>query len=144
MNPVDSNSVLNDLVVLHNRSLPVYLSYASPTWHRGDEHAREVLNGIAADHRDTADRLAAWINEHDGVVDTGEFPMYYTGYHDLSFDFLLRQLIQEQEEDVSQIAGCVDKLRLAPLAKALAEEALGAAKGHLQSLQELRSPSSVL
>ncbi|HRX80376.1 MAG TPA: hypothetical protein P5307_14995, partial [Pirellulaceae bacterium] len=67
---------------------------------------------------------------------------YYTGYHDLSFDFLLNEIIKEQKEDIATIESVVSKLSLVPLAKALAEETLGAAKGHLESLVELKQAAA--
>jgi hypothetical protein len=45
--------------------------------------------------------------------------------------------IAYQQQDIAEIEQCVDALRLAPMAHALAEEALGMAKGQLESLREL-------
>ena len=137
MEPVDTNEVLNRLSVIHNRSLPMYLSYASPTWRWGDDAARQTLGHIVDDQKEYVDRIGAMILDNDGTVRSGEFPMSFTGLHDLSFDFLLGKLIEHQKRDIDVIADCVDDLRRNPLAKALAEEALGAAKAHLQSLEEL-------
>ena len=134
--------VLNRLVGIHNRSLPVYLTYAAPAWKRGDDTARATLSNVSTDQVETADRLAAMVVEAGGTVNKGNFPIYYTGYHDLGFDFLLGRVIMEQKEDVRTIEDCVAQLDLAPLAKAAAEEALGAAKGHLESLQELQRTSA--
>jgi hypothetical protein len=138
MSDATTNRLLNHLIAIHNRSLPVYLTYAAPAWHDGEEAAKETMRLIAADQRETAERLAAMIIENGGVVNNGEFPIYYTGYHDLSFDFLLKEIIKEQKEDIVTIERIVSKLSLIPLAKALAQETLGAAKGHLESLIELK------
>jgi len=143
MSSANTIDVLNRLVGIHNRSLPIYLTYASPAWQRGDEAARATLANVSDDHRETADHLAAMVVAAGGTVDNGHFPIYYTGYHDLGFDFLLGRVILEQKEDISTIEQCAAQLELAPLAKAVAEEALGAAKGHLESLEELRqAPAS--
>ncbi|MBP86727.1 MAG: hypothetical protein CMJ64_08430 [Planctomycetaceae bacterium] len=142
MSSADTINVLNRLVGIHNRSLPVYLTYASPAWERGDEAAREVLANISTDHTETVDRLAAMIVENGGTVDNGKFPIYYTGYHDLSFDFLLVRMILEQKQDITTIEQSITQLELSPLAKAAAQEALGAAKGHLESLEELKQASA--
>ena len=142
MSETTTNHLLNRLVAMHNCSLPAYLTYAAPAWHRGDEAAKDTLRSVAADQRDTSERLASMVTENDGVVDNGEFPIYYTGYHDLSFDFLLGEIIKEQKEDLVQIEAVVAQLGLVPLAKALAEETLGAAKGHLESLEELQRAST--
>ena len=136
-------SALNRLLAIHNRSLVQYLSFASPTWHLGDEHARDTLRAISADQRATVERLGHMILENGGLVNYGSFPMSFTGLHDLSFDFLLNRLIDGQRLAVSIIEQCVAKLSRNLLAKALAEESLGAAKGHLESLLELRQPESL-
>ena len=142
MSDVNTNRLLNKLVAMHNRSLATYMTYASPTWHRGDEGAKETLRLMVEDQRDTAERIAAMVTENNGVVDNGEYPMYYTGYHDLSFDFLLNEIIKEHTADIAEIEQIADELRMVPLAKAAADEALGAAKGHLESLNELKAPAS--
>jgi bacterioferritin (cytochrome b1) len=137
-------SVLNRLLVIHYRSLARYLSYASPTWHRGDDRARAVLHSISNDHQATVERLGELIIELGGIPDYGSFPIAFTGYHDLSFDFLLKRLIEHQRRNLASVEQCVDRLALNPLAKAVAEEALGAAKGHLESLLELQNPAPEL
>ena len=137
MEPVDTNDVLNRLSVIHNRSLPMYLSYASPSWRWGDDTARQTLQHIVADQKEYVDRIGSMIMDNDGVVRSGEFPMTFTGLHDLSFDFLLGKLIEHQKRDIAAIEACVLDLNRNPMAKALAEESLGAAKAHLQSLEEL-------
>ena len=68
---------------------------------------------------------------------SGEFPMDYTDKHDLGIDFLINSAIEYQQQDIVSIDNLVEKLQVAPAAKALAQEALGMAKGHLDSLQEL-------
>jgi hypothetical protein len=142
MSSAETIDVLNRLVVIHHRSLAVYLGYASPTWHRGDDRARETLRMIAEDARETVDRLGEMILDEGGTVDYGAFPMRFTAYHDLSFSYLLDRLIELQRKAVNDIAECVDELSHAPMARAMAEDALGAAKGHLESLEELKQSES--
>jgi hypothetical protein len=136
-------SALNRLLVVHNRSLARYLSYASPTWYLGDELARDTLQAISNDQQATADRAGQRIMDVGGVVEYGSFPIAYTGYHDLSFDFLLNKLIEDQRRNIAAIEKCVPQLSADPLSKALAEESLGAAKGHLESLLEIEQRASV-
>ncbi len=143
MTEVDTVDVLNRLVVLHHRSLAMYLSYAPPAWKRGEEKAKQVVALIAADEQQTVDRLSEMITSAGRMVRTGTFPMEYTGYHDLSFDYLLGKLIANQQDKILQIEEAVAELSMAPIAKLSAEEALGAARGHLQSLQELQQAGAV-
>jgi hypothetical protein len=133
--------VINRLIAIHARSLASYLTYASPTWHRGDEHAKETLESIAEQQREMVDRLGEWVVEHDGMVDYGSYPMVFTAYHDLSFDFLLDKLIACQQQDVAAIEAYASQLD-EMLARELAQESLGEAKAHYDALLELRQHAS--
>jgi hypothetical protein len=129
--------VLNRLYVLHHRSLARYLHYAPP--HELTRHAKAgaVLGDMAADHERTADKVATMILDAGGLVDPGEFPMAFTGLHDLSVEYLVKQLIDRQKKHIAACEKLADLLNLAPYAQAAAREAVGAAKGHLDNLQEL-------
>ena len=135
----DTNQILNRLSVIHNRSLPMYLRYAVPWVRDANDDAGATLRDIAEDQQEYVDRIGELILESNGKVEMGEFPMLYTGYHDLSIDFLLPIIIREQEAAVPQIQACADALRLHPIARGIAEEALGAAKSHLDTLRELET-----
>jgi hypothetical protein len=137
MPAADSTDILNRLLIIHHRSLPMYLGYATPYSVRGDEKAREVLAQIVEYQKELVDRIGELIIERGGRVHHGEFPMYFTGLHDLSLDYLVRRMIADMKRDIAAIEQCVAALDDDPLAKAIAEEALGAAKGHLDSLEEL-------
>jgi len=137
MPPANAKDVLNRLLILHHRSLPMYLSYAMPYPMRGDEKARAVLDQIVDSQKEMVDRIGSLLIERAADVVHGEFPMYFTGLHDLSWEYLVKRMIADQRRDVAQIEECVEQLRDDPLGKALAEEALGAAKAHLDSLEEL-------
>lgn len=130
---------LNRLLALHGRSLPIYLTSAVPWVGRARGEAAEVLRAIAADQQQTVDRLGELIVEEGGRLNLGGFPMEFTSYHDLSIDFLVTKLIERQQADVRQIEAVVAETESGSTIRAIAEEALGAAKGHLQSLQELEA-----
>ena len=83
------------------------------------------------------DRIGAMIVELQGVIRYGEFPRRFADWHDLSLDFILGKLIVMQQLDIDRIAKCVEWLDDSPRAKAIAQEALGEAKAHLESLEEL-------
>ena len=139
MTAVDTNDVLNRLLILHLRSLPKYLSYANPWQLRAQPRAAAVLEQIVADHRNTVERLAKLIMENNGTLDQGEFPMSFTGLHDLSADYLIKLCIERQKKLIVVIERLAGELSLAPYAQAAAREALGEAQGHLENLQELSS-----
>ena len=138
MNSASTNDILNRLSVLHNRSLAMYLSYAAP-WTEGqsEKAAAETLAQIVEDQKNTVDRLGEMILENDGAVIPGQFPLAFASLHFLSFDFLVQKLIEHQRRDIAVIEDCVGQLNSPPLARAVAEEALGAARSHLDLLLEL-------
>jgi hypothetical protein len=133
-NPVD---VLNRLLVIEYRSLPMYLRDACPWTHPGDERASAVLNQIVADQKTYSSRLADAVLDRSGAIELGGYPMEYTDTHMLSLDFLVGELVRCQKRDITAIERCVAELTGDPPARALAEEVLGNARGHLDSLQEL-------
>lgn len=132
-------NVLNHLLAIHNRSLPMYLASARPWARRQDEPTVQGLLEIAAANQRLVDRIGAMIIELDGVVRSGEFPHRFADWHDLSASFFLARALECQERDVVRIAKCVEWLADAPRARALAEESLGEAKAHLETLRELAS-----
>ena len=133
----NSVDLLNQLLVIHYRSLPMYLTDATPWTHHGDEKAVEVLTDIVADNRSTCQKLAQAVQQRGGILVEGEYPTEFTGMNFLSLDYLLSQSIKLQQGDIQTIEAIAERLWNDPPAQALAKEALGAAKGHLQSLQEL-------
>lgn len=135
--------LLNRLLAIHNTSFPTYLVCTGPWTHRGDERSTETLSHVVADQQTTADRVVQMITDLGGSVASSSYPMLFTDLHDLALEFLLQRLVDYQRQDIAQIETCVADLADAPLARALAEEGLGAAKGHLESLEELtKQPSS--
>src|SRR5262249_4709032 len=132
-----TNEVLNRLLATINRSLPMYLVEACPWRRAGDEPAEQTLKLIVDDQRQTVDRLAHFILDENGVVDTGDFPLHFTRFNDLSLDFCVQEMLIAQVKDIVKIEQCVEQLADHPKAKALAQEAYGAALAHLDSLKEL-------
>jgi hypothetical protein len=129
--------IMNRLYVLHHRSLAVYLHYATPDRLASNPKALAVLGQMVADQTRTADKLATMILDANGQVDPGEFPMSFTALHDLSVEYLVKQLIERQKRHIAACEKLADQLTMAPYAQAAAREAIGEAKGHLDNLEEL-------
>ncbi len=134
-----TNEVLNRLFVTLYRSLAMYLEYASPWKRGGDDKAIATVQHVVADQKALCQRIANYILDHHGRVDTGEYAMYFTGLHDVSLEYVIGQLVQAQRSDIAAIEQCVGQLQHDPAARALAEETLGTARGHLDELEELRA-----
>ena len=137
----DVYRALNRLLTVLERSLPTYLCYAMPWTRKQDEKALEAVRRIAEDQQRLA-RQAADVVLEAGPVNLGEYPIEFLDMHDLSLQFLLKKLAEYQKRDIAVIARTVEELRGDRRAYALAEEALGAARGHLETLEELIAPAS--
>ena len=133
--------ILNQLLVTHSRSLPMYLASARPHRRRGDDKAAEVLAHIVEDQRLMVDRIAEFIEDADGTIDAGEFSMEFTDLHDLSMDYIMQRVITYQKNEIAEIKYLSGQLDGQLRTKALAQEALGAANAHLQSLEECLDPA---
>ena len=129
--------MLNRLLTLHSRSLPMYLASARPWFPQRDSDAQAVLRHIAEDQQLMVDRIGAVILDQGGAIQPSEFPMEFTDLHDLSIDYLIPQIAARQERELAWMRQCVDAVHDSPAARAIAEEALGAAQAHLDSLHEL-------
>ena len=134
--------VLNRLLALHSRSLPTYLASARPWIAENEQEAITVLRHIAESQESIVERLGTMVVEEGGIPSIGEYPMMFTDMHDLSMDYILPRLVEWIDADIVTIRQCVSDLNGAPAAKAIAEEALGAAQAHLDSLQELQEAIS--
>ena len=133
----DSTAALRRLLVILNRSLPMYLASAAPWTHLGDELAVQLLGHIVADQERYLQKIVEMLLDRRVTLDFGDFPMAFTDTHDLSLDYLVSELIYYQKQDVAAIQDCLADLAMDLPARALAEEILGNAVGHLQSLEEL-------
>lgn len=128
---------LNRLLTILSRALPVYLKNTTPWIKPGQEDSLALLRRIADDQEQMAGRVFDFTNEHYGPPEVGEFPIDYFDTHDLSLEFLLKKLVRGQHNDVRALESVVKDLENDRQAMLLAEEALGAARGHAETLEEL-------
>lgn len=129
--------LLNELLQIEYRSFPMYLIDASPWTHHGDEKATEALHNIVADQKLMVQRIGEFIFDAGGRVETGEYPMEFTDTHFLSLDYLLKELLRYQRQDVAAIERIVSQLGEARAARELAEETLGMGRAHLEAIEAL-------
>lgn len=134
---VSTADTLNRLLAIHYHSLPMYMVWATPYRQAEDDTSWQTIGQIVADQKQLSARIVELIDERGGRVDSGDFPITFTGSHDLSLGFLVRRLLQWQKDTVQAIQQCYEALADDPIAQGLADECLGAAKGHLESLEEL-------
>ena len=131
--------VLNSLLTILSRSFPQYMRFARPHIPPGDDRIVETFDQIVTDQNALIDRISRLIYDSGALPDRGEFPMVFTDAHDLDIKFLVQRAIDYGRQDVVDLESCVESLNLAPAAKSLAEESLGTAKAHIETLEELAS-----
>ena len=130
-------AMLNRALATVYRSLPMFVELVDPWTHPGDEGGERLLANIVADQKLYSGRLADLILDLAGSPDPGAFPMVYTDLHLLSLDYLLVEIAEQQRRDVATLAECVTDAASNARAKALLEEVLGNARGHLESLEQV-------
>jgi hypothetical protein len=138
-----ANLALNEILVTLHRSLPVYLSHAAPWVAYGNEEAHRVLARIVEEKEDHVHRLTELLDARRYTIGRGEFPMDYTSLHDVSLDFLIKQLIRDQRHEVQRIESCERRLAGDREARVLAAEVLETAQRHLRWLETLGSTAPV-
>lgn len=129
--------LLNELLHVEYRSFPMYLMEACPWTHEGDQKAAEALDNIVADQKLMAQRIAEFILDSGGRVEPGEYPTEFTDTHFLSLDFLLKELLRYQRQDVAAIERIAAQLSDVRAARELAEETLGMERAHLEAVDAL-------
>jgi len=142
MSRTDTTAVLNRILTTLNRSFVMYLSNAMPYFSASDEAVQAEFENLIADQKTYVQKLGELILDRHNRVEMGEFPMVYTDCHDLSMPYLLKELLKTQRRDSDTIAACATQLAGDPAAAALAEEILGNAQGHLESLTALAGRSA--
>jgi len=138
-----ANLALNEILVILHRSLPVYLSDAAPWVAHGDEESHRVLARIVEEKEGQVHRLTELLDSRRYTIDRGEFPMDYTSLHDVSLDFLIKQLTRDQRQEVLKIEACERRLAGDREGRSLAAEILDAAQRHLRWLETLESAEPV-
>ena len=133
--------ILNHVLATLNRSFAMYLSYAMPYFSQHDDAARAEFENLVADQKNYVKKLGEMVVNYHRRADMGDFPMAYTDCHDLSLDYLIRQMTKLHQDDLRVIEKAERELAAArdPAALALVQEILGNARGHLENLKQLVS-----
>ena len=85
------------------------------------------------------DRITGVIESAREPLPTGRYPMAFTDTHDLSIEYLVREVIAYQKQDIASLEKCAAAAGTDVVAKSLIEEVLGSARAHLELLEELTS-----
>lgn len=135
-----SVDLLNQLLHLHVRSLAMYVSETA-FW-RGaasqDADFDRALRALVLDQRTLGDRIAQAITGRYGAVRPGSYAMEFTDKQDLAVEYLLGEALNYERRALA-VKQSIRQAIPAGDAEAveLVDEAIGAAKGHIESLEKL-------
>lgn len=139
MNDEQMLNILSQLHGIERFSLANYLRDAHPWTDGNTAPLRQAVLQIADQQQKYADRLGELIVERDGYVEGKSFPLRFTAFNDLSFEYLASHVMEDQERIIREVKACTDELAGDFTAHSLALEILGAEQGHLENLRELRT-----
>jgi hypothetical protein len=137
MNPFEAIPVLERLLKLLCRSLPAYLANARPWAQARDRQVQAALDRLVADQQMYAQRVAEAITRCGGRPDPGRFPASMAAKNDLGLEFLLQEVIEDQQRAAAAIEHCAAQLDGLPPLHSLAEEIFGNVRGHVDILREM-------
>lgn len=136
-------NTLREVVAMHYRSMPMYLMYAHPWFKPGKSQQMEILKSVAHDQNHMVEKVVHLVEDQGEPVAMGEFPMEFTSFHDLSFSYLLKILLEYQERFIARLEQLGESLESGGMAKSLLEEAIGMAIGHLENLREVAESKGI-
>ena len=137
MSSSSSSNALSQAFSVLESSLPQYLANTRPWMRRGDEKAAEILKQIVSEQKRDSGRIADVIEATNQRLPSSQYPMAYTDTHDLSMEYLVREMAEYQKQDVATLEQCVSDADSDVAAKSLLEEILGSSRAHLELLEEL-------
>lgn len=136
MTTTDVQTALLQLLAICRGSLPQYMRHARPHQTSQSDEAQAALADIVADQDVMAERIAGKLEALGTVPKSVEFPMEFTGLHDMSIDYLIDRAIRRQNEDIAALDRLSNSLACHQSVRSLADEASGMAVAHLEALQE--------
>ena len=134
------NSELNLLLINLGRSLLQYVEACSP-W-SGDETQGNPLDELVIAQKDDTARLTDLLIRRRWNIDFGSFPTEYSDLHFVALDYLLLQLIVNQEALISDIEQTQKASAGDSSALELLSEILSSERGILTKLQSLSKSRS--
>jgi len=133
---VNSRVILNRVLNLLRFSLASYLRFSRPWTREADHHLLALVFGIAKIQKENAMRVGAFLVERHASVESGTFPVSYTGMNGLSIRYAAPRVVEDQKRIVRELCWCSDVLPRDPEAQELVREVLRDEERHLKVLRE--------
>ncbi len=103
MNPTEAIPSLERLLKLLCRSLPAYLANARPWAQTRHHEIQAALDRLVTDQQMYARRVAEAITQCGGRPDPGRFPASMAAKNDLGLEFLLQEVIDDQQRAAAAV-----------------------------------------
>jgi hypothetical protein len=116
-------------------SLASYLRFACPWVDASAQSIGERIGRVAEGHRQHVARIGELLVERHGHVKSETFPSAFTGLNDLSVEYLLPLVIEDEKQIIRVIEATAVILDSDAEASDLVAEVLDVEKRHLQALQ---------
>lgn len=131
--------ILREIFRREQRSFLQYVHEAYP-WTQVNEESRvaKLQQVIAEEQRSTVGLANYLRRQHIDLPYSRSFPLAFTALHFVSLDFLLPQLIQQQQQAIAhldQVVGTIDDTE----PKAVIKQLIEMKRKHLQALEGLQT-----
>ncbi|MFO1095562.1 MAG: hypothetical protein U0992_20005 [Planctomycetaceae bacterium] len=128
---------LNDLLIDLGRSLLQYVGESWP-WASEEEAAEQTaVERMVAEQRETVLQFAALLDERGHRIAYGQYPSEYTSLHYVALDYLLDQLLDDQQYLADELTAAALESGDDEAARHVISAAADQAAGHHRELQEL-------
>ena len=134
-----SSEQLNDLLINVGRSLLQYTSESWPWTAVGEEVTHETLDRLAAEQRDVVAALTNLLTDRGEVIDFGSYPTDYTSLHYVDVDYLLSQLVLNQQAIVDQCDSITRQSNDGDTDHSLLSDITLSERKHLEELESLQA-----
>jgi hypothetical protein len=142
MNELSPEQRLNQVLIRLYRSLLQYTAECWPWLDAGENGERQTLQQMAADQQAQVGRIVELLLNRGANVEFDNYPTEYTDLHYVALDYLLGQLIADEEELLAEIRDVQGDLATDREAVALLRDIAGLEQEHLQTLRTLASQAS--
>lgn len=136
MPEIQHNGKLNQVLIDLGRSLLQYVGEAWPWTSPGHDADRAALDQLVARQKEQVARLTDLLLERGWQIDFGQYPVEYTDLHYVALDYLLGQLLVNEEGLVVELEEAIHTCIDDPEAVQLLEHILAEERETLRRLRE--------
>ena len=132
-----NNELINELLIAVHRSLLQYSVECWPWTAPGEASEQDAITDMVQEQQIFVHRLVELLLESEFTIDFGGFPTEFTDLHYVALDFMLQEMIKDEEFLIAQLerghAVVADDVE----ASSLLAELTAAERRHLTQLREL-------